>query len=109
MQNTETLLIKTLDETEKYFDLPPNDLEKVYATGKWSIKEILVHLADAESILHERIKRIIAEPKQIIWAFDQDLWCKNLDYKNFPLGISKNLFISNTQSIIFLASKSTQS
>jgi hypothetical protein len=99
------LLTETKEETEKYFFLPQGDLAKSYAKGKWTIKEILVHLADAESILHERIKRIIAEPKQVIWAFDQDLWCNNLDYKNFPLAISKSLFLSNRQSVIYLATK----
>ena len=99
------LLTETKKETEKYFDLPQEDLIKTYAKGKWAVKEILVHLADAESVLHERIKRIIAEPKQVIWAFDQDLWCNNLDYRNFPLEISKDLFMANRRSILFLATK----
>jgi hypothetical protein len=63
------LLTETRDETEKYFDLPQGVLKKTYAKGKWTIREILVHLADAESVLHERIKRIIAEPRQVLWAF----------------------------------------
>lgn len=98
-------LTQTQEETEKHFDLPQDDLIKTYAKGKWTIKEILVHLADAESILHERIKRIIAEPKQVIWAFDQDLWCDNLDYRNLPLEISKSLYLSNRRSVLFLATK----
>ena len=98
------LLTKTKDETAKYFDLSQHDLSKTYAKGKWTVKKILVHLADAESVLHERIKRVIAEPKQVIWAFDQDLWCKNLDYENFPLEISKELYLANRQSVIYLAS-----
>lgn len=100
-----TLLTETKNETVKYFNLPFNGLAKSYGQNKWDIKKILVHLADAESILHERIKRVIAEPKKVIWAFDQDLWCNNLDYENFPLEISKDLFIANRQSIIFLANK----
>ena len=99
------LLTATKIETEEYFNLPVNDLSKTYAAGKWDIKKILVHLADAESILHERIKRVIAEPKQVIWAFDQDLWCSNLDYDNFPLAISKSLYLANRQSVIYLAEK----
>ena len=99
------LLTATKIETEKYFNLPANELLKTYATGKWNIKKILVHLADAESILHERIKRVIAEPKQVIWAFDQDLWCNNLEYSSFPLAISKSLYLANRQSIIYLADK----
>ena len=103
--NIITKLIETKRQTEIYFDLSENDLQKTYSIGKWNVRKILIHLADTESVLHERIKRIIAEPKQVIWAFDQDLWCKNLDYENFPLEISKSLFLANRQSIIFLADK----
>lgn len=100
-----SLLNETKIETEKYFDLPFIELTKTYKKGKWDIKKILVHLADAESVLCERIKRIIAEPKKVVWAFDQDLWCENLNYENFPLELSKAQFISNRQTILFLANK----
>lgn len=96
-------LIETKAQTEDYFNLPENDLQKIYGINKWSIRKILVHLTDAESVLHERIKRIIAEPKQVIWAFNQDLWCEKLKYEIFPLKISKCIFASNRQSIIYLA------
>jgi len=99
------LLKETRDETIQYFDFPLGELSKTYEPGKWNIKKILVHLSDAESVLHERIKRVIAEPKQVIWAFNQNLWCDKLDYDNFPLTLSKDLFIANRQSIIFLAQK----
>ena len=46
-----------------------------------------------------------AEPKQVIWAFHQDLWSEHLDYEHFPLDISKMLFVSNRNSIIYLADK----
>ena len=98
-----TLLTDTRLETAGFFDLPPQSLLKTYGEGKWNIQQILVHLADAESILHERIKRVIAEPKQVIWAFDQNLWCTNLDYENYPLEISKSLYMASRQSIIYLA------
>lgn len=96
-------LTETKIMTEAFFDLSENDLQKSYGIDKWNIRKILVHLADAESVLHERLKRIISEPKQVIWAFDQDLWCKNLNYDSFPLEISKGLFSANRQSVIFLA------
>lgn len=100
-------LIKNLQttgaETLAFFDLPAEDLAKTYAPGKWTVREILIHIADADSVMHERIKRVIAEPKQVIWAFDQDNWCKNLDYRHFPIAISKALFDATRRSIIFLA------
>jgi len=98
-------LIQTRNKTLGYFDLNEMDLAKSYSPGKWSIKKILVHLADAESVLHERIKRIISDPKQIIWAFDQDVWCNILDYENFPIRLSKELFQANRESVIYFTEK----
>ena len=104
MEITETL-INTKNEIIKHFDLPIEILSKSYGDGKWTIKEILVHLADAESVLLDRIKRVIAEPKQVIWAFDQDLWSENFDYASYPLEISKAVFSANRENIIYLAEK----
>jgi uncharacterized damage-inducible protein DinB len=102
-----TILIHQLEDTLKttltFYDLNEIDLQKTYGEGKWSIRQILVHLADAESVLHERIKRTIAEPKQVLWAFNQDLWCQNLNYETFPLALSKALFIANRNAILYLA------
>lgn len=103
--NILTTLTKTKNETEKYFDLSEEDLAKTYGEGKWTVKQILVHLADADSVLLDRIKRVISEPKQVIWAFEQDLWNENLDYKNFPLEISKAVYLANRQMVIHLAEK----
>ena len=100
-----TRLVETRQETERFFNLPANDLLKTYSSGKWSTKKILVHLSDAEGVLLERVKRIIAEPRQVIWAFNQDLWCANLDYENYPLDISKSLYIAGRNSAIYLAEK----
>ena len=100
-----TQLTESRNITEKLYDLPAEDLQKTYAPGKWTVKQILVHLADAESVLHERIKRTIAEPGQVIFAFNQDLWCDNIGYESFPQAISKQLFLANRESIIFLAGK----
>ena len=103
--NIITSLTNTKKETEKYFDLSEEDLAKSYGVGKWTVKQILVHLADADSVLLDRIKRVISEPKQVIWAFDQDLWSENMDYKNFPLEISKAVYLANRQMVIHLAKK----
>lgn len=96
-------LYESKKQTEAYYDLSEGDLNKSYGIKKWNVRQILVHLSDAESVLHERIKRIISEPKPSIIAFDQDLWCENLDYEKFPLAISKSFFFVNRLSIIYLA------
>jgi DinB family protein len=100
-------IIKQLEriqaKTLKYFDLPDADLLKNYGPGKWSVRYILHHLADSETILFYRIRRVISEPKQVIWAFDQDAWAKNLDYSTVPLELAKSIYLSSRQGIIYYA------
>jgi hypothetical protein len=44
------------------------------APGKWSIAEILAHLADTEIVTSWRIRAILTAPGTPIQAFDQDAW-----------------------------------
>jgi hypothetical protein len=105
MDNLLARLAATRDETLCYFDHSPNDLSLTYGPGKWNIRKILIHLADAEAVLQERIKRVIAEPGQVIWAFDQDRWCEALAYEEYPLALGRGLYAANRQSIMYLAEK----
>lgn len=50
------------------------------APGKWSIRQILAHLADAEVVGTHRFRQVIAEENPMLVAFDQDAWARNLDY-----------------------------
>ena len=52
----------------------------VTAPGKWSIRQIVAHLADAEMVGAHRFRQIAAEDNPTIVAFDQNLWAANLDY-----------------------------
>jgi len=49
-------------------------LRKRPAPGKWSVSEILAHLADAEIVLGYRVRLILGAPGTPIQAFDQDSW-----------------------------------
>jgi hypothetical protein len=50
------------------------------APGKWSVRQIVAHLADAELVGAHRFRQVIAEDNPTIVAFDQDAWTRNLDY-----------------------------
>jgi hypothetical protein len=91
-------------ETLKYFDLPESDLQKKYGPDKWSARYLLHHLADSESVLFYRIRRVISEPKQVIWFYDQEAWAKQLDYSTVPLDLAKNIYTSSRDGIIYYAS-----
>jgi hypothetical protein len=93
----------TRDETLGYFALPEGDLARTYAAGKWSIRFILHHLADSETVMYERIRRVLSEPRQVLWVYDQDAWARGLDYANVPLELSRRVYEAVRNSIIYYA------
>ncbi|MGO9260256.1 MAG: DinB family protein [Bryobacteraceae bacterium] len=48
--------------------------------GKWTIRQIVAHLADAELVGAHRFRQVIAEDNPTLIAFDQDAWVDRLDY-----------------------------
>lgn len=69
---------KKLDRLLK--GVPALKLRKRPAPGKWSIAEIIAHLADAELVGGYRIRTILGAPGTPIRAFDQDAWAAALRY-----------------------------
>jgi hypothetical protein len=98
-----TRLEATRDRTLKYFELGDEQLARSYGPGKWPVRFILHHLADAETVLFDRIRRIISEPRQVLWAFDQDAWAKGLDYPRMPLDLSRRIYDSVRAGVIYHA------
>lgn len=54
--------------------VPASKLRKPPAPGKWSVGEILAHLADSEIVTGWRIRQILGAPGTPIQPFDQDSW-----------------------------------
>lgn len=93
----------TRDETLRYFSLDRRDLMRTYAPGKWSVQFVLHHLSDSETVLFDRIRRVLSEPRQVLWVYDQDAWAKGLDYSRVPLDISRRVYESVRSAIIHYA------
>jgi DinB superfamily len=55
-------------------------LRKQPVPGKWSIAEILAHMADTELVFGYRIRTILGAPGTPIQAFDQDKWAQAMSY-----------------------------
>jgi hypothetical protein len=49
--------------------------------GKWSIAEILAHLADTELVAGWRMRLILSQNGTPIQAFDQDVWATTFNYR----------------------------
>jgi hypothetical protein len=52
----------------------------VPAPGKWSIRQIVAHVADSELVCAHSFRQMIAEENPTMIAYDQEAWAKNLDY-----------------------------
>jgi len=62
----------------------PERVEQSPAPGKWSVREIISHLADAEVVFAFRLRQTLAEDHHVIQPFDQDVWAKN--YASYDVG-----------------------
>lgn len=62
--------------------LSPVTLRKPEKEGKWSIAQVIQHLADSELVLGFRYRMIIAHDQPPITGYDQDLWAEKLGYSN---------------------------
>ncbi len=56
--------------------LSPARLNSSPAPGKWSITQIIAHLADCEVVFSFRLRQTLAEDHYIIQPFDQDRWAE---------------------------------
>ncbi len=63
--------------------------------GLWSIAELVAHLLDADLVLAERMKRVIAEDDPPLIAFDEAAWVDRLDSHAMPVDEATALFAAN--------------
>ncbi len=78
------------------------ELKQRPAPGKWSVAEILAHLADAEMVVGFRVRLILGQPGVPIQAFDQDEWAKFSHYEQMPAGESLERFTVNRRENVRL-------
>jgi hypothetical protein len=60
--------------------IPEAELSRRPAPGKWSVGEILAHLAEDELVTHWRYRQMIETDGVQLTSFDQDLWARLGDY-----------------------------
>ncbi|WP_337175312.1 DinB family protein [Paludisphaera sp.] len=63
--------------------------------GAWSIIELVAHLADADCVIADRIKRTLAEPEPALLGFDETAWNDRLRMRDASLENALALFRAN--------------
>ncbi len=65
--------------------LSDDDLRKREAPGKWSVLEVVQHLADTELAYGWRLRMVLSHDLPELQGFDQDLWAQRLRYNDGTL------------------------
>jgi uncharacterized damage-inducible protein DinB len=60
--------------------LAAEQLRRPEEEGKWSMAQVLAHLADSDLVWGWRLRLILAQDRPPITGYDQDLWADRLGY-----------------------------
>jgi hypothetical protein len=63
-------------------------LRKPEARGKWSVIEVIQHLADSDLVAGYRIRMVVTEDRPPIPGYDQDRWASEFHYRETPLAVA---------------------
>lgn len=75
--------------------LTRDDLHAFPVPGTWSIQQIVLHVLDADLVMADRMKRVIAEDGPTLQAFDENKWAANLHYDFQPADDAVAMFALN--------------
>src|SRR6202163_2432832 len=73
-------------------DVVPEELIRRPAPEKWSIAEIVAHLADAELAMGWRLRNMLANPGVALTWRDQAVWAERLGYAQQDARLSAGVF-----------------
>jgi uncharacterized damage-inducible protein DinB len=59
--------------------------------GKWSTLEVVCHIADFEPLIVDRMKRILAGDKPMLWSADENAFAQTLAYADRDLDEELNV------------------
>ncbi|MDF2630629.1 MAG: glyoxalase [Symbiobacteriaceae bacterium] len=70
------------------------DLDLSRAPGKWTIRQIVLHIVDSDCTSLARVKFALAEPGRLYNGngYNPDRWAEGLDYAHRPIGPEVALF-----------------
>jgi hypothetical protein len=63
--------------------IPDSKMDFAYALGKWTTKEVLIHLLDTERVFQYRALRFCRGDQTPLPGFDQDLYVAGLNAKKY--------------------------
>jgi uncharacterized damage-inducible protein DinB len=79
------LLSDQINQLETLRSLPEDQGQHRYADGKWTVKEVIGHIADAERVFTYRLTRIARGDKTPLAGFDENAWAETAPHRRRPM------------------------
>jgi hypothetical protein len=77
------VLRETPAALQRFLDTVPRQIVTTpEAPGKWSIGEVVQHLADSDLVGGFRLRMVLAHDRPPLTGYDQDLWASRLHYRD---------------------------
>lgn len=104
-QNALELLAAQRDALEPLRKLDDAQALHRYAPGKWSVKEVIGHVTDAERIFSYRLLRIARGDRTPLAGFDQDPYIAAAKFDRFPIAAMIDAFRTSRDATLSIASQ----
>jgi hypothetical protein len=88
-------------------EFPKDKLTTRLIPGKWSVAEIVHHLADSEMTSAIRLRRLLVEEKPVIQGYDQDLFATRLTYNEREIAPALDAFRAARATTVQLLERMT--
>jgi uncharacterized damage-inducible protein DinB len=102
------LLEEQIGQLEKLKAMPEDKANHAYADGKWSVKEVIGHLADGERVFSYRLTRIARGDQTPLAGFDENAWAKTAPHRRRPMADVVNELLAIRRSTLALVSSLDQ-
>jgi len=68
-------------------------LSQPEAPDKWSMRQVVQHLADSDLVWGYRVRLVLAQDRPPLNGYDQDLWAQRLHYEQAPIDEALDQFV----------------
>jgi hypothetical protein len=94
----------TIARMQKLVDgWPAERFERSYAPGKWSARQILIHLAQCEVMFGTRVRMALATPAYVAQDMDQDAWMRRDTTLSGPDAADAYAAVARMNAMLFAA------
>ena len=102
LRETESALRRSLE------GLSPQEMSQPEAAGKWSVRQVLQHLADSDLVWAYRVRMVLAHDRPQLTGYDQDLWAERLRYDEADAEQALRVFATLRQANLRLLERASE-